>query len=551
MRAVANPVLPGCHPDPSVCRAGDAYYLVVSSFGYYPGIPVYRSDDLHDWRLVGHVLDRPDQIDLRDLDLSDGVWAATIRYHEGTFFVVCALARGRTGARTVLVTATDPAGPWSDPVVLDADGIDPSLFFDDDGRCWFTATRDATSPTATGPGELWLRELDLATLRLTGPTHVLWHGALGGQWVEGPHLYRRDGRYLLLAAEGGTECHHAVTAAVAPRVTGPYTTDPRSPLLTHRHLGPGQAVQNVGHADLVDTPDGATWAVVLGVRPVDGTHVLGRETFLVPVEWTAAGPVLAPDTGVVTARTGGRPGTESLDPAMPLPAQGWSSLRGPVDHAVSATPAGLVLTPTPEPLGGRGTPAFVGRRQQHERFRFTCRLRLDGATGAEQAGVAVLQHQDRFVTLALGLDAAGRPEVRVVARTREGEDVLARARVAGTDVVLAVTGDGADYTLAAGTGPRGATEVLARVERAFLSTERAGGFLGVHVGVFADGATGPSRARAFTEDLVYAPEPEDVPAPAGAVLRRTTSSGSIVRCPTSSPRSDASRASTATAPRAT
>jgi alpha-N-arabinofuranosidase len=509
VRAFRNPVLAGCHPDPSVCRVGDVYYLVVSSFGYFPGIPVYRSRDLVDWEPVGHVLDRPGQVDLSGLDLSDGIWASTIRHHDGVFYVVSGIARGRTGAGVFVVTATDPAGPWSDPVELDAEGIDPSLFFDDDGRCWFTAARDAADPAATGPGELWMRELDLAELRLVGPEHVLWHGALRGQWVEGPHLFKRDGRYVLLAAEGGTERNHAVTAATADAVTGPYVTDPRSPLLTHRHLGAAHPVQNVGHADLVDTPAGETWAVVLGVRPVDGTHVLGRETFLVPVEWTAAGPVLAPGTGVVDLGVGAGPGgVETLDVAAPLPQQGWSSLRAPVGGLVAPAARGdaLVLEPSRESLRGRGTPAFVGRRQQHDDFRVTCRVSADALTGDEQGGVAVLLHQDRFVTIGIGVDAAGAAEVRAAAHSTAGTRVLGTWALARHAATLVVRGDRQGYAVGVETAP-GEVVVLGAVERAFLSTEQAGGFVGVHLGVFADGAAGPATGRVRVESFRYEGDP--------------------------------------------
>ncbi|MFF7933863.1 family 43 glycosylhydrolase [Streptomyces sp. NPDC007940] len=152
MPTFSNPVLSGSHPDPSICRVGEDFYLVTSSFEFHPGIPVLHSRDLVDWRPLGHVVDRPSQVSLTGLDVLDGLWAATIRHHEGTFYVVVALARGRRGGTTYLFTASDPAGPWSDPVVLDAEGIDPSLFFDN-GRCWFTACRDAAEPKVTGVGD--------------------------------------------------------------------------------------------------------------------------------------------------------------------------------------------------------------------------------------------------------------------------------------------------------------------------------------------------------------------------------------------------------------
>lgn len=527
MPAFQNPVLPGCHPDPSVVRVGAEYYLVTSSFGYFPGIPVHRSTDLVTWELVGHVLTRPEQAPLAGLDVNDGVWAATIRHHAGVFYVVATIARGRRGASTFIATATDPAGPWSDPVPLEADGIDPSLFVDDDGRCWFTATRDAPEPSVTGPAELWLRELDLATLRLTGPEHVLWHGALRGAWVEGPHLYLRDGRYWLIAAEGGTERNHAVTAASAPAVTGPYVTDPRSPLLTHRHLGAGHPVQNVGHADLVDTPDGDTWALTLGVRPVDGAHTLGREAFLVPVEWTDRGPVFAPGTGTVplagttersaigeqTATAPAHGGAETLALGDPLPAQGWSSLRGPVDHLVRPVAgvdggAVLELAPAAEPLHGTGTPAFVGRRQQHVRFRARCTLRFATTSSGEEAGLAVLLHQQRVATLAVSADADGRPEAQLRMRTGDAVAALGAAPVPDGAVELVVTGDDGAYRF--GVVLSGGAELtLGEVPRTAFATETAGGFLGVHLGVYAQADGEPTGARAVVEHVAY--EPADEP----------------------------------------
>ncbi|RMI06865.1 glycoside hydrolase family 43 protein [Cellulomonas triticagri] len=531
MPAFQNPVLPGCHPDPSVCRVGDTYYLVTSSFGYFPGIPVHRSTDLVHWELVGHVLTRPEQAPLAGLDVNDGVWAATMRHHAGRFYVVATVARGRRGASTFVVTATDPAGPWSDPVPLEADGIDPSLFVDDDGRCWFTATRDAPEPAVTGPAELWLRELDLATLRLTGPEHVLWHGALRGAWVEGPHLYLRDGRYWLIAAEGGTERNHAVTAASAPAVTGPYATDPRSPLLTHRHLGPGHPVQNVGHADLVDTPDGATWALTLGVRPVDGAHTLGREAFLVPVEWTERGPVFAPGTGTVpaTGSTGlpgptapdDRPGgAEVLTLDAPLAAQGWSSLRGPVDHLVRPADdgRGLALTPTAATLWGTGTPALVARRQQHLRFRLRCRLAFATTSSHEEAGVTVLLHQQRLATLAVSAGPDGEPVARLRMRTGDVVADLAGVPVLERDAIveLVVRGDEQSYRFAV-VLPGGDERVLGEVPRTAFATETAGGFLGVHLGVHAQTTGTPTGARAVVSHVSYealedrAADPTDVP----------------------------------------
>jgi alpha-N-arabinofuranosidase len=512
----ANPVLAGSHPDPSICRVGEDFYLVTSSFAYYPGLPVFHSRDLVSWRPLGHVVHRPSQVSLTGLDVSDGLWAATIRHHEGTFYVVVTLARGRQGSTTFLFTASDPAGPWSDPVVLEAEGIDPSLFFDDDGRCWFTACRDAVRPEETGPGELWMRELDLETLALTGPTHILWYGAMRGAWVEAPHVYKRAGVYYLIAAEGGTEHHHAVTAARSDTVTGPYSTDPRSPLLTHRHRGAAEPIHNVGHVDLVDTPAGETWAVALGVRPIDGTHTLGREVFLVPVEWTPRGPVFAPDSGRVrlserlpvgtTAATVGAAPDGPVRDEFSGSALGpeWNSLRGPVDALVSPLPGegGLTIRLSPEPLTSTGTPAFIARRQQHLRLRAGTRMRFTAAAPTQEAGLVVFQNHNQHATLALTVDGSGTPQVVLTAVEAGAPTRLAAVTVADSEVVLAVDSDESGYTFRVKDST---WSTVGSIERSFFSTERAGGFVGVHIGLYGTGESEADAGEAQVRWFEYAP----------------------------------------------
>lgn len=471
-----NPILSGCYPDPSICRAGDEYFLATSSFALHPGIPIHRSTDLVHWELVGHALVGDSWIDIDNLDHSDAVWAPTLREHGGIFYIVFAMARDRTGAETYVCTAQDPRGPWTSQVVAEADGIDPSLFFDDDGRCWFTAARDTEASDSTGPAEIYLREFDTDTLTLVGPTTVLWHGALAGQWCEAPHIYKRDGIYTLIGAEGGTEGNHAVTAARAADIRGPYRTDPRSPLLTHRHLGPDVAVQNVGHADIVDTPDGASWAVVLGVRPVDGHHVLGRETFLTPVEWSAAGPVFAPGVGTV----GLQPAAEAEEDRSLIDTE-WVSIRGPI--GATLIDDAVMLDAGEGPGAATGRPAFLAQRQVTHAFEFSASL--DTAELSDgRPGVIAFQNRRHFAQLTLERDDNG--FVAVASAMTDGEvHELGRRRVSG-EVRLTLRGTRTAYAFGI-DGPFG-FEPIAQVPHAALSTETAGGFVGVLVGLSHTGS---------------------------------------------------------------
>jgi alpha-N-arabinofuranosidase len=487
-----NPILPGSHPDPSVCRVGDDYYLVTSTFEYFPGLPVYHSRDLVHWRLIGHVLDRPEQLDLDGISPSGGLYAPTIRHHDGTFYVVCTLVGGRRRSGNFLVTASDPAGPWSEPAWLEGDGFDPSLLFDDDGRAWFHGCRLVRSPVRRGQTEVWLQELDLRRSALTGRQHVLWHGAMvGAIWAEGPHLYRIGDRYYLIAAEGGTSEDHAVAAARADRVAGPYDGCPRNPLLTHRHLGASHPVVGPGHADLVQTPAGDWWAVLLARRAYGGPFTnLGRETFLVPVAWEDGWPVFCPGVGQVPMELAGpdlAPHPWPAGPACdhfdaPDLAPLWSAVRTPREESWSLAerPGHLRLRLRPESLADRAHPSFVARRQQHPDFAVHAAVDFEPAGERECAGLALRLSDERHVLLVVS-SSGGRRVVRAVRREGREATVVAEAPVEPGRVLLGVEARGQDYALRFGADQR----TLATVDGRLLSSHPAGVFVGTFVGMYA------------------------------------------------------------------
>src|SRR6478752_7604671 len=514
MTLVSNPLLPGCYPDPSICRVGEDFYLVTSTFEYFPGLPVFHSTDLASWQQIGHVVDRAGQLDYDGIASSGGLYAPTLRFHDGTFWLVCTLVDQRDATRggNFLMTATDPAGPWSDPVWLDADGIDPSIFFDDDGRVWVHGARLARAPEWHDQTEIWVRELDPQTMALVGPEHIIWNGALRNVvWAEGPHLYKVDGTYYLLAAEGGTEFHHAVSVARADTVTGPYVGSKGNPVLTHRHFGIGSDVVGVGHADLVQAADGSWWAVLLGMRPYGGYHYnLGRETFLVPVVWEDGWPVFAPGAGQVT------PEVEVPFAGHPAPgvAQGrasgtvrpddprWTSVRGPASAFASARGDGWDLKALPSTLSDPVTPAFLGVRQQHADVDVRAIVRASVGPG-EEVGLAVRQSESDHVRLFL----TG-PERRVVAVHRQGgvESTLGELSLPAGDgpVTLTVRARGQDYSLLAGA--EGVEPVTVGVaDGRALDSVATGGFLGLWIGAYATSNGRATATVAHVERFEYVP----------------------------------------------
>ncbi len=291
MARYQNPILPGFYPDPTVCRVGEDYYLVTSTFTVFPGLPIFHSKDLANWEQIGHVWHRPDQLSIKAPRHSGGLYAPTLRFIRDTFILVCTNVEG---GGHFYMTATNPKGPWSEAVYLEGAGIDPDIFEDQDGRIWFSATRGQVNERYWGDNEIWVREFDWETGALVGPDTVIWEGyARADMWMEAPHIYYRAPYYYLITAEGGTDFEHAVMVARASSVLGPYEACPHNPILTHRHLGRSFPVVNVGHADLVSTPNDEWYIFALASRPYGGYYRnLGRETFMGQVTWEDNWPVV-------------------------------------------------------------------------------------------------------------------------------------------------------------------------------------------------------------------------------------------------------------------
>jgi xylan 1,4-beta-xylosidase len=487
-----NPVLPGFYPDPSVCRVGADYYLVCSSFEYFPGIPVFHSGDLVHWKQVGHCLTRAEQVSFDGCRASGGVWAPTIRHHRGEFFMT---TTDTTGRGNFILRAKDPAGPWSNPVWVAQAGIDPSLFFDEDGTAFYTTSHDGAFQSI----------VDVDSGRLLREPSVVWAGT-GGRYAEGPHLYRRDGWYYLLMSEGGTEHGHMVTMARSRSPWGPFEPCARNPILTHRsYLSP---IQSTGHADLVEAHDGSHFVVFLANRPngYPPCHHLGRETFLAPVRWSDDGfPVVGNDGRVSlempSSLAGDSPAPVPIRDDFDAPELGleWNFLRtnDAGTWSLGERPGWLRLRGNEKTLDDVATPAWVGRRQQHLAVELRTRLQFSPATEAEEAGLTVrmneAHHYEIFVTRRRGKPC-------VVLRRRIGTLVAETAcepfgTGASVEVVLAVTADRDTYAFFFGPNVE-QLQPLGSGETRYLSTEVAGGFTGVYVAMYATGTGVPCRAAA-------------------------------------------------------
>lgn len=520
-QSLRNPVIPGYHPDPSVCRVGDTFYLVNSSFQYYPGVPLFSSKDLVNWQQVGNVLTRTSQLNLRDASSWTGIYAPTLRYHKGVYYMITTNV-GHGG--NFLVTATKPEGPWSDPIWLEQQGIDPSLWFED-GKCYMMSNPDNT---------IMLCEIDPKTGRQLTPSRPIWQGD-GGRYPEGPHLYKKDGYYYLLISEGGTELAHRLTIARSHNIYGPYQSNPGNPILTNCSMkGQDKQIQGTGHGDLVEAADGSWWLVFLAYRNYGGSyHHLGRETCLAPVEWKRGQwPIVNdgqpidtlmavntlptvttcrhPNAGTFAPTTGD---AEWIHLQNPITANyEWlgetcaeASVRPSQTQALRLTPHGT--------LSRNDQPTFVGRRQECARFTAETEVALAGG-GQEgikddmAAGLTVYQIHDGHVDLVVtNRQIAVRCKLKSIDYTMKAVELFPQSSIRTADgqldlrfVRLRIDSDGDAYRFYYSLDGKVFTS-LGSINCSLMSTEVAGGFTGVTIGMMAEGNNATSGTALFKRFL--------------------------------------------------
>ncbi|WP_019639592.1 glycoside hydrolase family 43 protein [Paenibacillus fonticola] len=491
----ANPVIPGFYPDPSICRVGDDYYLVTSSFEYFPGVPIFHSRDLVNWQQIGHCLTSKRQLPLANAWSSGGIFAPTIRYHDGWFYMT---TTNVSSIGNFYVKTTQPSGPWSDPIPVAQNGIDPSLLFDDDGRVFFQSTRTGDQ----GDG-IYQCEIDIETGSMMSESRLIWEGT-GGAHPEAPHVYKMKGYYYLMIAEGGTEYGHMVTIARSTDPYGPYEACPNNPILSNRSMK--SSIHATGHADLVQIQDGSWWSVCLGIRPVSYPmrHHLGREVLLAPVGWT--------DDGWPVIGNGGR-----IEPVMDAPllpevrwpdwpvrddfnhtqlGLDWTFLRNPEPESWSLEerPGYLTLRGNQASLDDAGSPAFVGRRLCHFSCHVAAAMEFEPMNEGVEAGLTVYMNEKHHYDLAV--------------RSIEGRKMVVFRRTVGSlrveeirdcplgPVVLNIEAQPDKFEFSLRTYQSGTIE-MGWGETHLLSTEVAGGFTGVFIAMYAVSETKQATPALF------------------------------------------------------
>jgi alpha-N-arabinofuranosidase len=540
-----NPIVAGFYPDPSICRVGDDYYLVNSAFNYFPSIPIWHSKDLVNWTQIGNVIDRPSQFAMRGGAVQSGTYAPTIRYHDGTFYVVCTFVGG---INNFYVTAKDPKGPWSEPNQLRAvGGMDPSFFFDDDGKCYIVNCDEPPQGRAeyNGHRTIRLQEVDLKQKTVVGEQTIIVNGGTDitqhPVWCEGPHLFKINNTYYLMCAQGGTSTAHSEVIFKSDALRGPYVPGPNNPMITTRDLPAGRPdpVTCTGHADMVQTQNGDWFAVFLGCQPYQaGFYNTGRETFMLPVKWENGWPTILPPRTPVPL-TVKKPNLPADKPAA-VPTTGkisftdnfdsdtlafrWIGLRKPTTNwyemsktsralflspraaqlsvearNVSHGKRSLLLEPRADLLSGQGNPTYLAVRQQNNDFTCAVTLAAQPKTVNCTAGLAAFQNEGHYYAIGVKMDAGRLTEISLE-KAASGGGFGRRGSGGGAQpTVLAAEKlpDNLDSIRLEieGTGP--VTKCFYRassgdfkqlggdLQSSFLSTDTAGGFQGVTLGMFA------------------------------------------------------------------
>lgn len=509
-----NPILQGCYPDPSITRKGDDYYLVCSSFAMMPGVPIFHSKDLVNWKQIGHVLDRPSQLKVETAGISMGIYAPVIRYNKynDTFYMITTQFAGDFG--NIVVKTKDPLKGWSDPIKLKFEGIDPSMFFDDNGKAYIVHNDAPNKGEELYSGhrviKVWEYDLEKDQV-IPGSDQMIVNGGVDITkkpiWIEAPHIYKKNGKYFLMCAEGGTGGWHSEVIFTSDSPKGPYTPAPSNPILTQRYFSPNREnkVDWAGHADLVEGPDGKYYGVFLAIRPNEKNLVnTGRETFILPVDWSGTFPVF--ENGLIpmepklkmpkgtinqTGSNGFFPNgnftftdsfsSEKLDDR-------WIGVRSWREDFIQITKSGLQIKPFPINIKEVKPISSLFYRQQHKDFTTTVTLNYQPQSETDLAGITC--YQSESFNYVYGLTKKGNDYYLVLERTEKGKStIIASEKVdVNKPIRLQVSAKGDAYRFNFSTDGNNFKNLGGTVSGDILSTNVAGGFTGALIGLYATSA---------------------------------------------------------------
>jgi xylan 1,4-beta-xylosidase len=504
-----NPILPGFYPDPAICRVGADYYMVTSTFVYFPGIPVFHSKDLKNWKQIGSAIDRTSQMDFMGEQISRGLFAPAINYNKGTFYITCT---DIDNGGNFIITAKSPSGPWSNPIYIkEARGIDPSLFFDED-KAFILYNSDPPENKSLYSGHRTVRmyELNLSNMSVVGSEKILVNGGVDMSkkpvWIEAPHIYKRNGFYYLMAAEGGTSVNHSEVILRSNNVWGPYIPYEKNPILTQRHLDPKRKnpISSVGHADLVEGPDGNTYAVFLGVRPYEGDfYNTGRETFIAPVKWVDNWPVINPDHEEVQYEYPVSWKEEQHKDQLPISGNFdfkfpfkdslntqflFLRTHNPSWYSFKENKNALTINLLPETILEKGNPAFIGRRQQHLLSSASTEMIFSTKNNSEKSGMVIFQNENHFYYLCKSYDE-GKDVIQLFKGNPASKrmDLLKQADLpkAQKSVFLKISSEKDLYSFWFGSKENEWKLLADHVDGKYLSTVVAKGFVGSLYGIYA------------------------------------------------------------------
>lgn len=510
----ANPILPGYHPDPSICRVGEDYYLVNSSFEWFPAMPIYHSKDLVNWELACYAGTDENNFHLNhDAKDSGGIFAVTIHHHDDTFYLI---TTNTGGQGNFYMTAKDAAGPWSDPIYIETTGIDPSLFWDDDGRSYYVGQGNITGVSAYPQQKgAWLQEIDLKSGKMIGEAKQLTHGhSTHAHAAEGPHLYKIGDKYIVMLAEGGTYRGHSMTTFESDNLWGPYKASTCNPIITHRHLGPTTPISSIGHADIVQTQKGDWWMVALGRRHLNGRVYLSRETFLTPMnvhtKHTPYGEVF------FTVNEGyGKVPEVSKCPDLPWTPYAKASIRDNFDGDKLDTEwnflrkngkdwyelkdGQLTVDLRPEVATNLVNPSLVAKRISHHIFRASTRMTFKTKRDNEQAGLVLYRCSEGYMM------AMKDNESIVITSVTKGHNVeeVCRVPCSADEIILAMESDGVNVRFEWAEPNRPFQKIDAKVPLFIIADDHNGGFNGPMIGVYATSNGEKSRNSATFEWFDY------------------------------------------------